>query len=361
MSASQSTPVDIQQTRALLNDWSAELGFHELRVTDTNLSAYIHSHRKAIEQGLHGEMLYLERNQELRYQPEKLLPGTTRIICVRMNYLPQEADTVTRLKTPERAYIARYSLGRDYHKFMRKRLTLLAQKLERHIGPFGYRAFVDSAPVLERQLAEKSGIGWIGKNTLLLNEQAGSWFLLGEIYTDLLLPLDRPFDKEHCGSCSKCLDVCPTRAFVKPWLLDARRCISYLTIEYKGSIPLELRPLIGNRIFGCDDCQIFCPWTKFAGTATDSDFSPRHELDSAFLKDLFLWDEQTFLEKTKGSAIRRSGYECWLRNIAIALGNAPYKSEIVEALQSRLQYPSELVQEHCRWALDQQHRKQQVL
>jgi epoxyqueuosine reductase len=361
MPSLQPLNIDTQQTRRLLDDWSAELGFHDLRVTDTNLSAYTNAHRSAIEQGLHGDMLYLERNQELRYQPDKLLPGTTRIICVRMNYLPQETETVSRLQTPERAYIARYSLGRDYHKFMRRKLNLLAQKLSQHIGPFGYRAFVDSAPVLERQLAEKSGLGWIGKNTLLLSKDAGSWFLLGEIYTDLLLPPDPPSANEHCGSCQKCLDICPTRAFVKPWLLDARRCISYLTIEYKGSIPLELRPLIGNRIFGCDDCQIFCPWTKFAETADESDFSPRYELDSALLLDLFLWDEQTFLEKTEGSAIRRSGYECWLRNVAVALGNAPYDAAIIGALRDRLQYPSDLVIEHCRWALDQQYTKQPAL
>ncbi|MBN1378822.1 MAG: tRNA epoxyqueuosine(34) reductase QueG [Gammaproteobacteria bacterium] len=341
----------------LLRDWAADLGFNELRITDTDLSSYTNNHRSAIDQGLHGEMLYLERNQDLRYQPEKLLPGTTRIICARMNYLPREAETITRLQTPERAYIARYSLGRDYHKFMRKRLTQLAQRLEQHIGSFGYRAFVDSAPVLERQLAEKSGLGWIGKNTLLLNEHAGSWFLLGEIYTDLPLPLDQPLGKEHCGSCTKCLDICPTKAFIKPWLLDARRCISYLTIEYKGSIPLELRPSIGNRIFGCDDCQIFCPWTKFTEPSSESDFNPRHELDSALLTELFLWDENTFQEKTSGSAIRRCGYECWLRNIAVALGNAPCDKHISTVLQSRLQYPSELVREHTRWALDQQQKK----
>lgn len=357
MNTKQSSAVDLTQTVGKLRDWSKELGFGELRIADTNLSDYSAAHHRAIEDGLHGEMSYLEHNQDLRYQPEKLLPGTTRIVCTRMNYLPHEVETLARLQTPNRAYIARYALGRDYHKFMRKRLTQLAQRLEQHIAPFGYRAFVDSAPVLERQLAEKSGLGWIGKNTLLLNKHAGSWFLLGEIYTNLPLPLDQPSEGEHCGSCTQCLDVCPTKAFVKPWLLDARRCISYLTIEYKGSIPLELRPLIGNRIFGCDDCQIFCPWTKFTENSAESDFKPRHELDSALLADLFLWDEEEFLDKTRGSAIRRSGYECWLRNIAVALGNAPTSKKIIAALRSRLQHTSELVREHTRWALDKQNHE----
>lgn len=352
----EAVSINLEQIYRDLQRWSDHLGFDGLRVTDTNLSDYIASHRWAIEQGLHGEMSYLERNQNRRYQPEKLVPGTLRIICVRMNYLPQEVETVQRLQTPERAYIARYSLGRDYHKFMRKRLTQLAQRLETKIGPFGYRAFVDSAPVLERQLAEKSGLGWIGKNTLLLNEHAGSWFLLGEIFTDLPLPLEKNIARERCGSCTQCLDVCPTGAFVKPWLLDARRCISYITIEYKGSIPLELRPLIGNRIFGCDDCQIFCPWTKFSETSTESDFKPRHKLDSAKLTELFLWDENTFQDKTSGSAIRRCGYECWLRNIAVALGNAPTSKETIEALKIRLAHPSALVREHTEWAV-KQHEK----
>ena len=355
---SKSDPINLEQIRQLLRTWSRELGFNDLRITDTDITAYTKNHQAAITQGLHGDMGYLERNQELRYQPEKLLPGTLRIICARMNCLPGEVETIDRLNTPEQAYIARYSLGRDYHKFMRKRLTQLAKKLEQQIGAYGYRAFVDSAPVLERQLAEKSGLGWIGKNTLLLTKQTGSWFLLGEVYTDLPLPTDTPVSEEHCGSCTKCLDVCPTKAFVKPWLLDARRCIAYLTIEYKGSIPVELRPLIGNRIFGCDDCQIYCPWTKFAQNSEESAFTPRHNFDAALLIDLFLWSEATFLEKTRGSAIRRAGYICWLRNIAVALGNAPYDKNIIAVLQSRLKHSSELVVEHCKWAVQQQELKE---
>jgi epoxyqueuosine reductase len=345
--ASQPSPDTIKD---LLKTWAAELGFDELRVTDTDVSDYVERHRSCIEQGLHGEMRYLERNQELRYHPQKLVSGTQRIICVRMNCLPPVA-TRDRLQSKTRAYIARYALGRDYHKVMRKRLNMLARKLSAEIGAFGYRAFVDSAPVLERQLAEKSGLGWIGKNTLLLHEQAGSWFLLGEIFTDLPLPLDTPPPKQRCGSCTACLDICPTRAFIKPWVLDARRCISYLTIEFKGSIPLELRPLMGNRIFGCDDCQIFCPWTKFSDATTDPAFQPRHQLDDAGLIELFLWDEQEFLDKTAGSPLRRAGYECWLRNIAVALGNAPSSPAVIAALRQRSEHPSALVREHVEWAL----------
>ncbi|HEX7026074.1 MAG TPA: tRNA epoxyqueuosine(34) reductase QueG [Gammaproteobacteria bacterium] len=343
-----------------LKTWARELGFADIRITDTDVSLYVDRHTQAIDAGLHGEMHYLERNQVLRYDPQKLLPGTQRIICARMDYLPDSVETLERLKTTDRAYIARYALGRDYHKVMRKKLTQLAQRLEAVIGPYGYRAFVDSAPVLERQLAEKSGLGWIGKNTLLLNESAGSWFLLGEIFTDLLLPVDKPpsaTPEKRCGSCRACLDVCPTNAFVKPWLLDARRCISYLTIEYKGSIPVELRPLMGNRVFGCDDCQIFCPWTKFSPRSNAEAFQPRHKLDDAGLVELFLWSEQEFLEKTAGSPIRRAGYECWQRNLAVALGNAPSNPALIDVLKKRLPESSELVREHIEWALAQHEKK----
>ncbi len=346
-------PLNMEQLAQHIKSWGQSLGFAELRITDTDLSAYIDKHKSSINAGLHGEMHYLENNQALRYQPENLLPGTRRVICARMHYLPAKVETVERLATPDKAYIARYALGRDYHKTMRKRLTKLAKKIESVIGPFGYRAFVDSAPVLERQLAEKSGLGWIGKNTLLLNEQTGSWFLLGEIYTDLPLPLDQAEPKQHCGACTACLDVCPTNAFIEPWLLDARKCISYLTIEYKGSIPIELRPLMGNRIFGCDDCQIFCPWTKFVKHSEEYDFQPRNNLDQAELVELFMWSEQEFLTRTEGSPIRRAGYECWLRNIAVALGNAPSTTKIVNALTQRATHPSAIVREHVQWALQQ--------
>lgn len=355
----QLTAGKLETLAGQLKTWAQALGFAELRITDTDVSAYVERHKRAIEAGLHGDMHYLERNQALRYDPRQLLPGTVRVICARMDYLPDAVETAGRLKTPEKAYIARYALGRDYHKVMRKQLTRLAQRLEEQIGPYGYRAFVDSAPVLERQLAEKSGLGWIGKNTLLLNEAAGSWFLLGEIFTDLPLPVDKPPaapPEKRCGSCKACLDICPTGAFVKPWVLDARRCISYLTIEYKGSIPVELRPLMGNRVFGCDDCQIFCPWTKFTPRSRAAAFQPRHGFDSAGLVELFLWSEQEFLEKTAGSPIRRAGYECWQRNLAVALGNAPTSPPLINALKNRLPDASELVREHIEWALAQ-HKK----
>ena len=289
-----------------------------------------------------------------RSRPDELVPGTCRVLSLRMDYLPEGTDPVRILESPDKAYIARYTLGRDYHKLIRKRLAKLARRIEARAGGGHYRAFVDSAPVMERAIAERAGLGWIGKNTMLLNERAGSWFFLGEIYTDLPLPADPPQEEKHCGSCTACLEICPTQAFVGAFELDARRCISYLTIEHKGSIDPSLRPLMGNRIFGCDDCQIVCPWNKFAERSPEDAFQPRHELDNADLIALFLWDETTWANKTEGSALRRIGFERWLRNIAIALGNAPASQGVVEALQSRAAYPSELVREHVSWALDEQ-------
>ena len=255
------------------------------------------------------------------------------------------------LASPGKAYLSRYALGRDYHKLIRKRLQQLAERMQATIGPFGYRAFVDSAPVLEKALAQQAGLGWIGKNTLLLNKQAGSWFFLGELFTDLPLPLDAPHEREHCGRCQACLDVCPTAAFVGPRQLDARRCISYLTIELKGAIPEELRPLIGNRVFGCDDCQLVCPWNRFARPTAQGDFQPRHGLDNAELAELFRWNEEEFLARTEGSPLRRAGYERWLRNLAVGLGNAPSSIPVLEALELRREHPSALVREHVEWAL----------
>jgi epoxyqueuosine reductase len=256
-----------------------------------------------------------------------------------------------RLAQPEKAYVSRYALGRDYHKLIRKRVQQLAEKIQTVIGPFGYRAFVDSAPVLEKAIAEQAGLGWIGKNTLVLNRKAGSYFFLSELFVDLPLPVDPPHATEHCGRCTACLDICPTNAFVGPYVLDARRCISYLTIELKNAIPEELRPLIGNRVFGCDDCQIVCPWNRFARPSGESDFKPRHNLDNAELAELFLWDEETFLSSTEGSPLRRAGYERWLRNLAVGLGNAPSTIPVLEALKARRDYPSALVREHVEWAL----------
>lgn len=278
-----------------------------------------------------------------------------------MDYLAKEEnlqDARLALKKPHKAYISRYALGRDYHKLLRQRLQKLAAKISASIPTTGYRVFVDSAPVLEKSLAAKAGLGWIGKNTLVINRHAGSWFFLGEIYTDIPLPIDAA-TSSHCGSCSACIKICPTQAIIAPYQLDARRCISYLTIENKGAIPEELRPLMGNRIFGCDDCQLICPWNRYANFSAEKDFKPRHNLGTAELIDLFLWSEEEFLQKTEGSAIRRAGYIGWLRNIAIALGNAPYDHKILIALKERAAYPSPLVQEHILWAITNQLDKKE--
>ncbi|NNF66306.1 MAG: tRNA epoxyqueuosine(34) reductase QueG, partial [Gammaproteobacteria bacterium] len=285
--------------------------------------------------------------------PALLVPGTVRVLSVRMDYLPEDAEKAKALLDhPQKAYVSRYALGRDYHKVLRKRLAQLAARIEDEIGDFGYRVFVDSAPVLEKPVAEKAGLGWIGKHTNLIHRDAGSWFFLGELYTDLPLPIDEP-ESSHCGSCRACIDVCPTDAIVAPYKLDARRCISYLTIELKGSIPERYRKLIGNRVYGCDDCQLFCPWNKFASLTDEGDFAPRQQLDNSDMTTLFRWDEETFLARTEGSAIRRIGYEQWLRNIAVALGNAESTAEVIAALQEKLTHDSALVREHVEWALDQ--------
>jgi len=298
-------------------------------------------------------MEYMSRHGTRRSRPAELVPGTIRVISVRMDYLPPETTEIEELlESRDKAFVSRYALGRDYHKLIRQRLQKLSSMIEQQIGPFGYRVFVDSAPVLEKALAEKAGLGWIGKHSNLLNRQAGSWFFLGEIYTDLPLPLDEPV-QEHCGSCVKCIDICPTQAIVAPFQVDARRCISYLTIELRTSIPGEFRALIGNRIFGCDDCQAVCPWNRFAQFTEEDDFKPRQGLDGPQLVDLFAWEENEFLKRTEGSAIRRIGHDCWLRNIAVALGNAPTSEEIISSLNSRTGHHSEMVREHVAWALSQ--------
>ena len=341
--------------RRLLDEWSAELGFAQLGVTDTDLGEHEAHLQRWLAQGRHGQMHYMERHGTRRSRPAELVPGTIRVISVRMNYLDQAATpAMDLLEQPETALISRYALGRDYHKVLRKRLQRLANRLEDEIGPFGYRVLVDSAPVLEKALAEKAGLGWIGKHSNLLNKDAGSWFFLGEIYTDLPLPIDTP-STNHCGSCTRCLDLCPTRAIVAPYQVDARRCISYLTIELREAIPEELRPLMGNRIFGCDDCQAVCPWNRFARHSAEDDFVPRNGLDAAELLQLFSWTEAEFLHRTEGSAIRRTGYQGWLRNIAVALGNAPASPAIKAALQARRDDPSALVREHVEWAIARQH------
>lgn len=344
-----------QKLRQLAQDikvWGAELGFQQVAISDTDLKPYYDSYENWLGNGYHGAMHYMEENKALRFYPEKLLPGTLRIISVRMDYAKQIENSLEPMTRTQSAYIARYARGRDYHKLMRKRLQQLAERIQSVAGEFGYRAFSDSAPVLERAIAEKSGLGWIGKNTMLINKQAGSWFFLGELFTDIPLPVDEGVS-DHCGSCRACLDVCPTQAFVGPRQMDATRCISYLTIELRTSIPLEFRKAMGNRVFGCDDCQIVCPWNKFTHLSEEQDFSARHGLDDSSLMELFQWSEEEFLDKTAGSPIRRIGYECWLRNLAIGLGNALSSTEIINALLSRREQASDMVREHIDWALEQ--------
>jgi epoxyqueuosine reductase len=337
-----------------IKQWGLALGFQQIGITDTDLSQYEQRFLDWLAQGFHGEMQYLSRHGSKRSRPAELIPGTIRIISARMDYLPPDTAALDVLNTPEKGYVSRYALGRDYHRLMRKRLESLTEKIMQRIGSFGYRAFCDSAPVLEKSIAEKAGLGWIGKHTNVINSKAGSWFFLGEIYTDIPLVIDAPIDQSHCGSCSACITVCPTQAIIAPYTLDARRCISYLTIELRGSIPIELRPLIGNRIYGCDDCQLCCPWNKFAKFTNEKDFHPRHQLHTPDLLDLFQWSEEDFLRYTEGSAIRRIGHVCWLRNIAVALGNAPSHPSIIDALKKQLTHASDIVREHVEWALEQQ-------
>ena len=339
--------------KAEIVDWSLELGFQQLGISNIELGDAEQRLESWLAADYHGTMDYMRRHGSKRSRPNELVPGTVRVISVRMDYLPESEDAARSLLDDEsRAYISRYALGRDYHKLLRNRLQKLARRIEGKIGAFGYRAFVDSAPVLEKAVAEKAGIGWIGKHTNVINRDHGSWFFLGELYTDLPLPVDAP-EESHCGSCSACIEVCPTRAIVAPYVLDARRCISYLTIELRGSIPIEFRKAIGNRIYGCDDCQLFCPWNKFAKPTAEADFAPRHGLESVELAELFSWSEKSWLQRTEGSAIRRIGYERWLRNIAIALGNAKTTPEVVGALETRQHAASELLAEHVHWALAQ--------
>ena len=351
------TKKDLSLLAEQIKLWSSELGFSSIGITDIDLSQDQRYLEKWLEKDYHGEMKYMERHGKKRSQPSELVEGTKRIISLSMNYLPENYNGLELLKEDKKAFVSGYARGRDYHKIMRSRLKKLVSKIKVH-SSHENRVFVDSAPVLEKALAQKAGLGWIGKNTLLLNKNAGSYFFLGEIYTDLELPIDEPEIVNHCGSCTSCMDVCPTKAFEGPNQLDARKCISYLTIEYKGSIKEELRPMMGNRIFGCDDCQIFCPWNKFLKITDEADFKPRHNLDDIDLSNLFMWSEEEFLKKTQGSPIRRAGYESWLRNIAIALGNAESSVEVLRVLHSKKDDPSEIVKEHVNWAIDQHKNKE---
>ncbi len=345
--------IDAPQLVADIRRWGAELGFQQVGIADVDLSVAEARLNTWLEKGFHGEMQYMAKHGPKRSRPALLIEGTASVITARMDYLPDEAASPEGLLDhPQKAYVSRYALGRDYHKVLRARLKKLAGRIQQAIGPFGHRVFVDSAPVLEKPLAESAGLGWIGKHTNLINRDAGSWFFLGELYIDIELPPDAA-EVSHCGTCRACIDVCPTGAIVAPYELDARRCISYLTIELHGDIPVELRKPIGNRIYGCDDCQIFCPWNKFASHSAEDDFAPRHDLDAADLVDLFSWSEEQWRNKTEGSAIRRIGYERWLRNIAVALGNAKTSPTVVAALTSRRASNSKLVAKHVEWALRQ--------
>ena len=344
--------IDFIELAREIKQWAKELGFQETAITDVDLSEYEHLLESWIANSYHGTMDYMARNQEKRCHPDQLVPGTIRVICVRMDYALERENSFSALQEQDKAYISRYARGRDYHKLIRKRLQQLADRIEDVVGEFGFRAFVDSAPVLERALAEKSGLGWIGKNTMLINKEAGSWFFLGELFTDLPLPVEKSASG-HCGSCTSCIEVCPTDAFVNPILLYANRCISYLTIELRDSIPEEFRQAMGNRVFGCDDCQLVCPWNKFAKISNEDDFKPRHNFDDIELTKLFAWSESEFLTNTAGSAIRRIGYECWQRNIAVALGNAETSDDVIAALKKGLGTESIMVKEHVEWALAQ--------
>lgn len=354
MEAIRNNTIDFHGLARRIPTWAAELGFQRAGICDIDLGKaeqHLHNWLRLQRQG---EMSYMDAHGARRSRPAKLIPGTCRVISVRMDYQPRDTvNSLNILADSNKAMISRYALGRDYHKIMRRRLQRLADRISTEIGPFGYRVFSDSAPVLEKALAEKAGLGWIGKHTNLLARDAGSWFFLGEIYTDLPLPVSAPA-AHHCGRCRACIDACPTGAIVAPYQLDARRCIAYLTIELRGSIPVELRPMMGNRIYGCDDCQLTCPWNRFARVSAEADFVPRHGLDQAELITLFNWSQTEFQKKTEGMALRRIGHEQWLRNIAVALGNSPCNEAIIHILKKRTAHPSALVQEHVNWALDQQ-------
>lgn len=351
---------DLETLASAIKKWGMALGFNAVGIAGIDLEQAEAHLIEWLARNFHGDMNYMAQHGRRRSRPAELIPGTVRVISVRMNYLSSPIEeTETLLNVPTAGYVARYALGRDYHKLIRKRLQTLAKQIKSAIGPFGYRAFSDSAPVMEKPLAQQAGLGWIGKHTNLLAREAGSWFFLGELYTDLPLPIDDPVGA-HCGSCQACIDICPTQAIIAPYQLDARRCISYLTIELKGSIPETLRPLIGNRIYGCDDCQLICPWNRFANYSDEPDFKPRHGLDTPRLIDLFSWSETEFAARTTGSALHRLGYERWLRNIAVALGNAPNSTGILTALHNRSDHPSALVREHVAWALNRHYSSPSV-
>ncbi len=334
-----------------------EFGFQQVGITDTHLDQQHRHYQQWVDENYHGEMSYMARNINKRLHPQLLVPDTLSVICVSLDYLHDEGNwPVTLLKQNNKAYVSRYALGRDYHKLMRKRLKHFAEEITTLVGKMGYRVFTDSAPVLEKALAAKAGIGWQGKHSNIMSRDRGSWFFLGEIYTDVPLATDQPVEN-HCGCCTACIDACPTQAIVAPYMVDARRCISYLTIEHYSAIPTELRPAIGNRIYGCDDCQLVCPWNRFANNSTVEDFKPRHGLDKISLLDCFGWSEYNFEQNTLGSAIRRIGYKRWLRNIVVALGNADYDPHIISSLRQDYASRNDMLREHIDWAIAQQQGK----
>ncbi|MDU6410827.1 MAG: tRNA epoxyqueuosine(34) reductase QueG [Yersiniaceae bacterium] len=357
-------PLDLHQLSQHIKQWGQSLGFQQVGICDTDLSLEEPKLQAWLDKQYHGEMAWMARHGMLRARPHELLPGTLRVISVRMNYLPAKAAFASTLKNPSLGYVSRYALGRDYHKLLRQRLKKLGDQIqawcsEQGGGEVGFRPFVDSAPIMERPLAAKAGIGWVGKHSLILNREAGSWFFLGELLIDLPLPVDSP-QEEQCGKCVACMTTCPTGAIVAPYTVDARRCISYLTIELEGAIPEEFRPLMGNRIYGCDDCQLICPWNRFSQLTDEEDFSPRAALHAPELLALFAWDEEKFLRVTEGSAIRRIGHLRWLRNVSVALGNTAYQAEIVLALQQRLGQDA-MLDEHIHWAIAQQLMKREAM
>lgn len=374
MTQAQAARDDFIQDISWLKREAIDLGFGDIRVSDTDLSVAGPRLKEWLDAGRHGDMNYMRERAHLRLNPQELQPGTVRVLTVRMDYLPDTSEMrqavdwrnneIARWDQPDQAVVAMYARGRDYHKVLRQRLQSLADVIEKKIGPFGYRVFVDSGPVMEVELAKKSGLGWRGKHTLLLNREAGSMFFLGEILVDVPFPVDDPITS-HCGECSACINICPTQAITAPYQLDARRCISYLTIEHQGSIPEELRPLMGNRVYGCDDCQLVCPWNKFAQLSSVPDFLPRHGLEHADLMDLWSWSEEEFLSKHEGSPIRRIGYEAWRRNLAVGMGNAlksssldsVSKEKMLAALKEVLPEASEMLKEHIEWALAQSHNE----
>lgn len=373
LSSDYFSPAALAELTREIRAWGLELGFQQVGIADLDIAQDEARLMQWLEQGRHGEMQYMQRYGRSRARPDEIVPGTIRVISVRMDYVAPEARCAEEvLNDGTMAYVSRYALGRDYHKLMRRRLAQLAERIQARIdqtiatatpndalpGASTYRVFVDSGPVLEKAFAQRAGLGWIGKHTNVLHQRAGSWFFLGEILTSVPLPVDAPATN-HCGTCHACIDICPTQAIIAPYELDATRCISYLTIESHQAIPLEFREAMGNRIYGCDDCQLVCPWNKFARESAEPDFKVRHGLDSASLVSLFAWSETQFLTRTEGSAIRRIGHTSWLRNIAVALGNAPTSDEVLDALRAREHHPSELVREHVKWALQQHAERAQ--